>query len=149
MSRTPGFSTHHSLVQLLRVPRIWVKYRWMLVTRTCKWRYWGTLNQQFYITRSNLVRKHKWKQGLKSLCLKFHRSLSNNTVFTVKYIQSYSKRTISVFPRTYMVGMIKTGQNTDCKFGNTPTFNQSAMTMTEGSVMVLSSSLVALFFSSL
>lgn len=33
--------------------------------------------------------------------------------------------------------------------GHVPTFSQSAMTMTEGSVMVLSSSLVALFFSSL
>lgn len=56
---------------------------------------------------------------------------------------------ISVLPSTYMVGMITMGRSTDCEFGKTPTFNQSAMTMTEGSVMVLSSSLVALFFSSL
>lgn len=40
-------------------------------------------------------------------------------------------------------------ENADCGVEDAPTFNQSAMTMTEGSVMVLSSSLVALFFSSL
>ena len=59
MSRTPGFSTHHSLVQLFRVPRIWIKYRYMSDSTRLHFLQWTPLSlwNKTISQKSNILKR--------------------------------------------------------------------------------------------